>query len=151
MPPSEHRADDPDAWIAMAREDLALAEAKPARVSYRPLCFHAQQAAEKATKAVLIAKSVQFPYIHDIGRLLELARSSGLDVPPEPSRANCNASNFHARGMSVFGLKAAFLRRQLMPSVTIRAGRQFSCFPECLRANYKTGLRYGTSRHQKAE
>ena len=83
MPPSEHRADDPDAWIAMAREDLALAEAKPAGVSYRPLCFHAQQAAEKATKAVLIAKSVLFPYIHDIGRLLELARSSGLDVPHE--------------------------------------------------------------------
>jgi predicted nucleotidyltransferase len=31
------------------------------------LCFNAQQAAEKAIKALLIAHGVRFPYVHDIG------------------------------------------------------------------------------------
>jgi len=34
------------------------------------LCFQAQQAAEKAIKAVYISKKVAFPYIHDISHLL---------------------------------------------------------------------------------
>jgi HEPN domain-containing protein len=50
-------------------------------VSFGPLCYHAQQAAEKAVKAVLIARSTPFPYIHDVGRLLDLARASGVVVP----------------------------------------------------------------------
>jgi hypothetical protein len=33
-------------------------------------CFDAQQAAEKAIKAVFMAQGLAFPYIHDLGRLL---------------------------------------------------------------------------------
>jgi hypothetical protein len=36
------------------------------------LCFHAQQAAEKSIKAVLIDRGVSFPRTHNIRTLLEL-------------------------------------------------------------------------------
>jgi HEPN domain-containing protein len=36
------------------------------------LCFHAQQAAEKAIKAVLVGRGVSFPRTHVIERLLDL-------------------------------------------------------------------------------
>jgi HEPN domain-containing protein len=35
-------------------------------------CFHAQQAAEKALKAYLTANDVEFPFIHNIEKLVEL-------------------------------------------------------------------------------
>jgi Uncharacterized conserved protein related to C-terminal domain of eukaryotic chaperone, SACSIN len=37
------------------------------------LCFQAQQAAEKAIKAVFIARRLPFPYIHDLADLLFLS------------------------------------------------------------------------------
>jgi HEPN domain-containing protein len=45
------------------------------------LCFDAQQAAEKALKGVLIKRGVGFPYVHDLGCLLTLAKESGLELP----------------------------------------------------------------------
>ena len=40
-------------WLARAKSDLAIAKAPlPEGVNYEDLCFHAQQAAEKALKAV---------------------------------------------------------------------------------------------------
>ena len=36
------------------------------------VCFHAQQAAEKALKALLLAHGVAYPYRHDLDELLEL-------------------------------------------------------------------------------
>lgn len=51
------------------------------------LCFDAQQAAEKAVKAVLIQRRLPFPYVHDIGRLLHLAEEAGESVPPEVHEA----------------------------------------------------------------
>ncbi len=43
--------------------------------------FHAQQAIEKAIKAVLAFKGVEFPYSHDLNGLLRLCKNSGIDVP----------------------------------------------------------------------
>jgi HEPN domain-containing protein len=52
---------------------LALARVhRPAGVLFEGLCFHAQQAAEKAVKAVLLTRGVPVPQTHDIGRLLDL-------------------------------------------------------------------------------
>jgi HEPN domain-containing protein len=45
---------------------------------YDDLCFDAQHAAEKAIKAVLVHRSVDFPKTHDIGRLLTLAAEAGV-------------------------------------------------------------------------
>ncbi len=47
------------------------------------LCFDAQQAAEKAIKALLIARGVEFPYVHDLGLLLTLLEDAGEHVPEE--------------------------------------------------------------------
>jgi HEPN domain-containing protein len=47
------------------------------------LCFDAQQAAEKAVKALLIHRGVEFPFVHDLARLLTLLEESGLDVPQD--------------------------------------------------------------------
>jgi len=43
--------------------------------------FHAQQAVEKAMKAVLAAKSIEFPFIHDLDSLGRLCEKSGIELP----------------------------------------------------------------------
>jgi HEPN domain-containing protein len=52
-------------------------------VLYEDLCFEAQQAAEKAIKAILVARQREFRRTHDIGQLLDLLVSDGLTVPDE--------------------------------------------------------------------
>ena len=45
------------------------------------LCFQAQQAAEKAIKSMMIMRDIDFPYVHDLTRLLVIFESSGEHVP----------------------------------------------------------------------
>ena len=73
--------DDPRAWLRYARSDLALARAEAPEIYLEHLCFHAQQAVEKALKAVLIMRGVRFPYTHDIADLATNLEQSGLLVP----------------------------------------------------------------------
>lgn len=64
---------DAEEWVRYATSDLRLAEAAPpSGVLLEHLCFHAQQAAEKAAKAVLVAFGVVPPKVHDIDYLLAL-------------------------------------------------------------------------------
>lgn len=80
MPPE---AGSPEEWLEHAREDLAMAQAPlPDGAKYRLLCFPAQQAAEKATKAVLISEGVEFPRTHDIAALASLLPTD-LHLPAE--------------------------------------------------------------------
>jgi HEPN domain-containing protein len=59
------------AWLLKADSDLANAElCLAAGKALDTACFHCQQAAEKALKAYLIAKNVEFPFVHDLKRLL---------------------------------------------------------------------------------
>jgi HEPN domain-containing protein len=51
------------------------------------VCFHAQQAAEKALKAVLVSWRIDFPYTHDIKGLLRIAETSGIVIPPTIQQA----------------------------------------------------------------
>jgi HEPN domain-containing protein len=78
-----YAADDPREWLNRARSNLAKARiASQSDVVYlEDLCFDAQQAAEKAIKAVLIARQVEFPYVHDLAELLDLVERSGQGVP----------------------------------------------------------------------
>ena len=67
----------PADWLEDAESDLAPAEStseRPVRRSHR--CFHAQQAAEKAIKAVLVSRGADPPKMHNLGALLDL-------LPPE--------------------------------------------------------------------
>ena len=45
------------------------------------LCFEAEQAVEKAVKAVLRFRGIDFPRTHDIGELLALLDRSGQKIP----------------------------------------------------------------------
>src|SRR5829696_10527795 len=56
MPPERRPPDDPREWLNRARSNLVRAQAILPGVYLEDLCFDAQQAAEKAIKAVLIAR-----------------------------------------------------------------------------------------------
>ncbi len=58
-------------WLRKADSDLTNAElCLAAGKSLDTACFHCQQAAEKSLKAYLIANKAEFPFIHDLKRLL---------------------------------------------------------------------------------
>jgi HEPN domain-containing protein len=73
----------PQDWLRHAESDLALASLALERqeILTEQVCFHAQQAAEKALKAVLIARQQRFPPVHDLEQLLEVARQAHLALP----------------------------------------------------------------------
>lgn len=66
------RPDLPGDLLALAREDLVSAQAldKDERVSDSPVGFHAQQAVEKALKAAIASRDLEFPFTHDLGVLM---------------------------------------------------------------------------------
>lgn len=72
--------DDPRAWLNRAQSSLLHAQARVEGVYLDDLCYDAQQAAEKAIKAVLIFQGVRFPYIHDLAKLLSLVEESGIEL-----------------------------------------------------------------------
>ncbi len=51
------------------------------------LCFDAQQAAEKALKALLLFYGIPFRFVHDIAELLSLLERNGVALPEEISEA----------------------------------------------------------------
>ena len=72
----------PQEWLARAKGDLALASAPlPSGGFYEDLCFHAQQAAEKALKAIYQHHGWTFRYVHDLEELLAGLRDKGLTPP----------------------------------------------------------------------
>lgn len=84
MPPERFPPDDPREWLHRARSNLALAKARLPDVLLDDLCFEAQQGAEKAIKAVLVARGIAFPYVHDVRRLLTLLEDRGETFPFAP-------------------------------------------------------------------
>jgi HEPN domain-containing protein len=74
MPPPDVPRGSALDWLRHARSDLSLARSSPRdeAVLLETLSFHAQQAVEKAIKAVLVFSGVGFPKTHSIGALLEL-------------------------------------------------------------------------------
>ena len=74
--------DTPGEWLNRAGSDLAIARASIPGAYLEDLCYHSQQAVEKALKAVLLHRTTRFPYVHDLAELAECVRKSGLDVPP---------------------------------------------------------------------
>ena len=73
--------EDPREWLNRARSDLLLAKSEREGIYPEDLCFHAQQAAEKAIKALLIKYGVEFPYVHDIAELLTLLEKASYTIP----------------------------------------------------------------------
>ena len=71
-----------------AKSSLALAKQRSSEIYREDLCFQAQQAAEKAIKALYISKKLVFPYIHDIAQLLSSLEKSGIIIPKEIQSAS---------------------------------------------------------------
>ena len=85
---SRYHPDHPLEWIRLAKDDLDTAQLGTDLVSPEILCFHAQQAVEKALKAVLVDRSTDFPYTHDIEELLATLEESGVPCPVASPEAN---------------------------------------------------------------
>ena len=85
MPQRDESASE---WLRFARGDLALARTSPGpEVQFELLCFHAQQAAEKAIKAVLVHHGIAFPKVHDISRMIGLLPPDVETIPELPASA----------------------------------------------------------------
>src|SRR4030042_1110933 len=66
-------------WMIYGDEDLRLARHALTLLSgcpYRLIAYHAQQCAEKYLKAYLVFHRIDFPYTHNISRLLELCEEN---------------------------------------------------------------------------
>jgi HEPN domain-containing protein len=89
MPPKLRKRGTSQEWLRRAKSNLAKAnQPKPREAYWEDLCFDAQQAVEKAVKAILTHRGVQFPKIHDIGELLSLLERSGEKIPKAYWRAD---------------------------------------------------------------
>jgi HEPN domain-containing protein len=65
-------------WLAAAREDLAASQHTAAGGFHAPACVHAQQAAEKAVKAVHFARAARAVLGHSVRKLIAALPSSPL-------------------------------------------------------------------------
>jgi HEPN domain-containing protein len=76
-------AADPLEWLRHARSNLARCRSHRSlpEILFEDLCFDAQQAAEKAVKAVLVLKGRRFAKTHDLAELLALVEDAGVTVP----------------------------------------------------------------------
>jgi HEPN domain-containing protein len=89
MPPNDRDPTSPHEWLRRARSNLARARDRNVPdVLYEDLCFDAQQAAEKAIKALLVHRQVRFPKTRDLLDLLTLLAQNGVSVPPEIREAD---------------------------------------------------------------
>jgi HEPN domain-containing protein len=73
---------DPQAWVARAEEDYALARSALRRrvpLTYGAT-FHAQQCVEKYLKALLVARGQPFPRTHDVVALSDLCHQNGIII-----------------------------------------------------------------------
>lgn len=68
-------------WVSRAEASLALAKVVAKGVAIEDLCYQAQQAAEKALKAVYISRQAPFVYIHNIDTLLLGLEAIGFEIP----------------------------------------------------------------------
>ena len=80
---------NPNEWIEYAEGDLVFARLriKPqSKTQLKYCCYHAHQAAEKALKALVIARGMKFKYIHSLQALLADLKEDGAEIPPMVER-----------------------------------------------------------------
>jgi HEPN domain-containing protein len=76
-------------WLDRARGKLALAKQPlPTGGFWEDLCFLTQQAAELAIKAVYQVHGWIFPFVHNLGLLLDGLERQGLNIPQEVQDAD---------------------------------------------------------------
>ena len=89
MPPKRGAEGTPEEWLRRAKGNLALAkQRKPKEAYWEDLCFEAEQAVEKALKAILRSRGIDFPKTHDIGELMALLDRSGQKISQDLWKAD---------------------------------------------------------------
>ena len=58
-----------------------MAKNRIPEVYLEDLCFRVHQAADRAIKAVMIKRDIDFPYVHDLARLLSLLKEADETIP----------------------------------------------------------------------
>lgn len=74
---------DPHTWLARAGSNLRRAELgrQDQIIFFEDLCFDAQQAAEKALKALCLHRGIEIQKTHSLVILLDLLEGAGLIIP----------------------------------------------------------------------
>ncbi len=85
--PERLPSDNPREWLNRAQSNLGLAKSLVPHIYLEDYCFNAQQAAEKAIKAEMVLRGIEFPYIHDLTRLMSMLEASGETIPDPVRRA----------------------------------------------------------------
>ena len=80
-PHERYGPDDPREWLNRAKSNLQRAKLRVPATYLEDACFDAQQAAEKAIKAVMVSRGIEFPYIHELARLMDILESVGERIP----------------------------------------------------------------------
>jgi HEPN domain-containing protein len=100
--------------LSLAEDDRAAAAAllEVGAVSDAIVGFHAQQAVEKALKAVLASRAADFPFTHNIGLLMQLCDDAGVELPASLGDADLLtpygvALRYGARSAGTLGREAA--------------------------------------------
>jgi len=74
-----------EAWRALQLADRDITAfnilSKEPEVHFSIIYFHAQQAVEKALKAVLFSRQIEFRRTHDLTVLTQLLRQHGVETP----------------------------------------------------------------------
>jgi len=82
--PRRHAPGSADDWLARASGKLLLArQPLPEGGYWEDLCYMAQQAAELAVKAVFRHRDWPFPFVHDLGHLLDELEAKGMSISEE--------------------------------------------------------------------
>lgn len=82
MQPSNKGVINAEHWLRRAKSNLARAkQPHTEEILYEDLCFDAQQATEKALKALLLYKKISFRFVHDIGELLTTLEKGKVTIP----------------------------------------------------------------------
>jgi HEPN domain-containing protein len=65
-------------WLRRAASDLIALDASLDAGALDAACFHAQQAAERYLKAYLIYTGLEFPFTHNLSKLVELCAQADV-------------------------------------------------------------------------
>ena len=88
MPPEGGSPGDPREWLRRARSNLARSQGLVTPdMLFEDACFDAQQAVEKALKALLVLRGVQVPRTHAISELITMLAELGFDIPGDVQEA----------------------------------------------------------------
>ena len=83
------KVDGAQEWFKRAKSNMAFVRAGKISpdILYEDLCFEAQQATEKALKALCITHKIIFPKTHNIEYLMELLEKQKIFIPHEVQMA----------------------------------------------------------------